>query len=217
MSATMLAGLVKVCRELAGWPDESADQTLDGQRADIRGRNVVVDENLDRGERVVAAAAGDRKALRCQVDAANATTAGKPGLPEIAHQHVGLGGGRQGEGAGEREQRRGGQCSDGALRRTAEARDIGRRASGGGPARRRVALLAHPGRSPGLSVLHSGCTDSFQSLRIICIHCHAALWFAPLDVTGLQGSTADETESYRAVKRLQVLMFSTLEQIFFHP
>ena len=99
-----MQGTGRMARRIGG-PD------ADAQRADIRGRNVLADEHLDRGERVVATVAGDRKALRHQVAVSHIVTDAGLGIPDIAHQHVGLrlGRGGEGEAAKEHEQRRGGE------------------------------------------------------------------------------------------------------------
>ena len=130
-----MQGTVRIARRIGG-PD------ADAQRADIRGRNVVADEHLDRGERVVAAAVGDRKALRQLVAVSHPVTDGQLGLPDIAHQHAGLrlGCGGEGECAEEREQRRGGERppgADEAAPRAGEARETRRPCGGGYGLRRR--------------------------------------------------------------------------------
>ena len=64
-------------------------------------------------------------------------------LLEIAHQHVGLGRGGQGEAAEEREQRRGGERAGGAEEAAPRGRQAVRR-------RWRAALIPQPRRTHGL-------------------------------------------------------------------
>ena len=79
----------------------------DAQRTDLRGIDALIfDQDFDRGERVVAAAARNREGLRPQKIIIHRDMSGTR-LAEIAHQHAGglrLGRGGQGEGAEEREQ-----------------------------------------------------------------------------------------------------------------
>ena len=100
----------------------------------VRGPDAVChDRDLHRGERVVPGA--NREGLRVRKVVQDKQRIRSPGGGlEIAHQHVGLGGGGECEGAGEREQGRYGERAGGAgeaAPREARARGTRRPAGGG--------------------------------------------------------------------------------------